>query len=884
MRLRDKGLILALLLPLIGLLPIFGEGLANAADAPFHAHRIFALARLIEAGDLYPRWVPWFHLGYGYPVFSYYAPGATHIGAWLHLIGFEVVTAYKLTTAFAWCLGSAGVYLLARLTLPPSAALLACCLWVYAPSRFYEFWWQGSLAQIVSTSFIPFLFYGFARARRRANWRASLWIALPFAAIVMTHTPTSYIVSVFALPCALALALYGGGWRAAARRLRFIAIGLALGAGLSAIFWLPVAAELEYVKIGGDLPDTVDFLKQGFLSVRELASLPQLIDENDATLLMPRTLGLIGVLLGGLGGIALLIQRRFGLALLLLGGLAAAIFLMLAPSLDFWLTMPGFRNLRFPGRILRLAALFVALLGASSLLPLPARWRTLAAFGLSAVVIAQALPLMHPTDDDQNWSALSAKDEIEMEFTERNWGTTAYNEFRPIWGEATPFDLPGDLDSYVGAPMQIRVRESDFARTHYDASYQYLADNQILIAVAGRATDLRLRQFYMPGWRLTVDGADYPFAADDHFGLIQVRLPAGEHLLQVDYVGTRVQHLAALISLASFGVCVLIFWARRPGTRSQASRPGIPGRAALLTGGGLIAFAVFNSVWLQDHVFRIAGEEDKPAYMQGAAGHTFDGAATLLGYTLAAESISQGEPLDIRLYWRLEDSEIGAYQPSVQLVDLQVSRAWAVSQPLNFEGGALADLAAGQFMSDGHELWLFDDVPAYAGKISVQLMRKDDGGAMAELPDGSNRVLLPNVIPIRGPNRAYQGRSREIDFGGLLTLHCIETSRTDSELAGSLHWEVVAPPPVDFHHFAHGYSERGALVSQNDGEPLDGLYPTSHWRAGQHIVSGFSLEIVEDLAQVAFGLYDPGNGVRLEIALDGRRTDRIILTPESASC
>ena len=149
---------LAILIPAIGLLPMFGEGLANAADAPFHAHRIFALARLIESGDLYPRWVPYFHLGYGYPVFNYYAPGATHIGAWLHLFGFDVATAYNFTTLIAWCIGSAGMWKLARTFLPASAACLACILWVYAPSRFFEFWWQGSLAQIVATSFIPFVF------------------------------------------------------------------------------------------------------------------------------------------------------------------------------------------------------------------------------------------------------------------------------------------------------------------------------------------------------------------------------------------------------------------------------------------------------------------------------------------------------------------------------------------------------------------------------------------------------------------------------------------------------------------------------------------------------------------------------------------------------
>jgi len=882
--LRYSGLILALVIPIIGLLPMFGEGLANGADAPFHAHRIFALARLIEAGDLYPRWVPYFHLGYGYPVFTYYAPGATHIGAWLHLLGFDVVRAYTLTVAFAWCIGSLGIWLLARQFLPVAAALLACVLWVYAPSRFYEFWWQGSLAQIVSTSFIPFVFYGILSTRRVPGLRASLWLALPLAAVVLTHTPTTYIVLIFAAPFCLAAAFASRSRREAAQRLLFIGIGLALGLGLSAIFWLPVSAELQFVRIGGELRDTVDFLKHEFLSLGELLSLPQLIDGNDATLLMARTLGPVGAALSALGGAALLVRRRFGAALLMLIGLLAAILLTLEPSFDFWLSMPGFRNLRFPARIIRLGALIVALLGASSLLLVPARWRMLAAFALSAAAIAQALPIMHPRDDDRVWSQLSAKDEIEMEYRERNWGTTAYNEFRPIWGEATSFDLPQDLDSYISAPLQIRVYSSDFARRHFDVSYQYQADNQILITARGRPVELRLRQFYVPGWRLTVDGEAYPFEADDRFGLIQFRLPEGAHLVQLDYVGTPIQRLAAVVSLASVCLCLLIIRFAAPSRRPRAPAPAITMNAALLTGGGIIAFAALNAFYLQDTVFRIVRMDGKPVYMRQQVGTTFDESVTLLGYTLASNSISDEKPLDIRLYWGVEAAPADRYEPVVQLVDLNVSSAWAVSQPGNFEGGSLSDIPPGEFMSDGHKLKLSEHAPAYVGRISVQLMTSDDSGAYAKLPDGSNRYLLPDIIKINRPGEAFRGKSQAIDFDGFLTLHCIETQRMGDALKGTLHWEVIKQPALDLHQFVHGLDDGGAVAAQSDGEPLPGLYPMSHWRAGQHITSEFSLAIVDGVAQVAFGLYDPNSGARVQVLLDGAQADRIPLAPDDSSC
>ena len=56
--------------------------------------------------------------------------------------------------------------------------------------------------------------------------------------------------------------------------------------------------------------------------------------------------------------------------------------------------------------------------------------------------------------------------------------------------------------------------------------------------------------------------------------------------------------------------------------------------------------------------------------------------------------------LDIRLYWGIDAAPQTDYQPVVQLVDLTVSSAWAVSQPHNFEGWHRSPtLAPDQFMS-----------------------------------------------------------------------------------------------------------------------------------------------------------------------------------------
>ena len=106
----DYGLLLAALLPLIAILPTLnGDQVINTADGVFHVHRIFAMTTLMQHGDFYPRWIPYFHLGYGYPVFNFYAPLATWLSGVLGLIGISAPLAFSLIVALGWMVGSMGV-------------------------------------------------------------------------------------------------------------------------------------------------------------------------------------------------------------------------------------------------------------------------------------------------------------------------------------------------------------------------------------------------------------------------------------------------------------------------------------------------------------------------------------------------------------------------------------------------------------------------------------------------------------------------------------------------------------------------------------------------------------------------------------------------------
>jgi hypothetical protein len=502
------------------------------------------------------------------------------------------------------------------------------------------------------------------------------------------------------------------------------------------------------------------------------------------------------------------------------------------------------------------------------------------------MVILQALPLMHPRDDDRVWDNLSALDEIEMEFRENNWGTTAYNEYEPVWGEAARFDMPPNAESYITHPYRIYFLESDYQQRADVLSYEHLSDNEIRVTVAQDDLTIRLRQSYFPGWQATLDGEPLPIEIGERFGLMRLRLPQGEHILQVVYVGTPVQHVATVITLVTMLVCVVLIW--RGESVAVASGSDEDVSLSMLTVGvlslGLLVFAVVNVGWLQG-VLRIESPPDAPHYMQHEVNMTFDDAVTLLGSTLDADTVSPSNPLGIRLYWRVDKPVTAVYRPIVQLVNLSVTESWAVSQPLEFEGGKLSALSTEQFMSDYHSLVLFEDVPPYVARIMVQLERvEDDQTFKTGLGDGQDRVVLPDVIRVDTPSLVYAGEEETIQLADYVRGLCIGVEYDAQAYTLDMWWQVLQAIPTDYKMFVHGLDANGDIVTQSDVFPLSGDYPMSLWRVGQTLRDRVVLPYDEHVTSIRLGFYNPSDDVRIPMTSSGVQSDHINLTTEDNLC
>jgi len=901
----DKGWLAAALLPLIGIVPtLHGTGVVNTADGLFHIHRIYAMTQLMAAGNLYPRWIPWFHLGYGYPVFNFYAPAASYLGGLLGLIGISAPVAYTLIASLSWIGGSIGMYGLARRYLPAAGALLAAAIWAYAPSRLQDVWNIGNLSQIMGTALVPWLLYALARAVDEPGYRRSAILGLAFGALILAHQPTTVLAGLFIVPGLPLISLWasfftlprtprppspefrgrgsktrllGRGRKTLLPRLACAGGGLALGVGLSLIFTLPLIAELRYIKASLPAEDIPSVLLANFLQPDQLFQQPPAPDLSDLSRRLPDTFGLIGGLLGGLGLVALLWKRRYGLALAWGAALAFSIFLLLDTSFNVWLTVPLLDQLRFPARVLRMGMVFLALCGGATVLLLPRRYTLIRAGILIAVVIGAALPTIYPSRDVVDFANLSARDEILYELETYAFGGTSYNEFKPIWATRTPFDQPADTEGYAADPLQISFIDPGIPEVEIEA----IDDSDFRVQTPG-SLELSFRQFYFPGWTAAVDGAPVEVFPKSDLGLLTVTVPPGDHIVRLSWVGTPVQNLAPVLSLASFVLIVFLFIRGQRGAPEPVER--LSPRFAALIAGGVIGFAALNTVYIapQTMWFRQQSPLNTPATMQSPVHIRFGDAYELLGYTLDTKDAAPGESLRITLFWRALRPLDRDYRAQIQLVNPRQTEAWATNEGF-FVGSSPVKHTPDYFVSDVHLLRVFEDVPPYVGYITVKLIDSQTDQPLP-LPDGSETLTLDQTVRVMG-NGVPAERVLDVQFGGEVELWCASAALAGDQVRVDLYWHVLQPSLPGLRTFVHGLDAAGNLVAQADAPPLNGDYAPSDWLPGQTLTDTYFLPNDPPITQIALGLYIPERE-RLPLTQGGQAVaeNRVILPLEARNC
>ena len=816
----DPFVFVALLLGLILFLPLFQPGLPAAPDAVLHFFRT-ALWRWAWAdGVMWPRWHTLLYQGYGYPALSFNGPFFYSVAAFLSTLAADVLTGYKIAVLFSCLAYATGMYLWAREVLGRAAAIVAAAAYTFATIRFRELYFIGGYGQFMAWSLYPWILFFWLRLARRPSRGAYIGAVLALASLVLTHNISAMLfIPVFAVYLLILAAVFRSP-----RTWGLLIAGGVAALLLSAIFWLPAFAEMQftraYVLTGGHWDVQVHFVRLADLLAR---SVP--LDARAVNPPLPFNFGRLHLVLAGLGLLTILLPgqpalRRIHLALAAVVVVFAA-FMMLPASLPVWRGLPIIAFAEYPWRWFGVAFVFSSLLAGAAMNWL-ARWPTLrlAAAGLCIVALIIVSAVYQFPKPFVPVSA-TRSDFLRYERAYRAVGTTAGGEFLTPWTidvPAAPAITP-DLArrALVAAPPGVQA-----------SVLEERATGLRLAISADEATSVSLAQFYFPGWRAMLDGQPIALRPAPRTGLIELDIPAGRHELQVEFRDTPVRTAATVAALAGLLLlCVPVaLWRQatppivEPSvTRSEPVRH----RAELLIGALLLLVGSLGVLWIGPRTsgFRVVSPPGRALPVQHAVDLPVGEQVRLIGYDVDRNQVPSGGELRVRLYWQAAGPLSEDYASFVQLVAGPERRVFAQSDRTHPGFIPTSTWTDAQYVVDEHLIRIPPETPPIAFDIVAGLYRP---GTPVQL-GSANLPGTIDVMPTAPPDTKAVDRGSATRFGEDIRLLGHVVAVQGDALLVTLYWQASRSPSADYQVFLHLVDGAGQQVGQADGPPLMGCTP-----------------------------------------------------------
>jgi hypothetical protein len=971
----DPAVLLIPLIGMVAVWPFLTQSLPSTDDGALHMRRLAEIDRCLRHGVLPLRWAPDFGHGYGYPFFNYYASLSSYVAEFWHLLGLNIPQAVAAATVLAVWVSGWGTYLLGSAIYGRTGAgrkggLVAATAYMYAPYQFYDSAYRGNLAEMWALALLPWVLWAGRRAviprvvRRGSlpspggRWAAIVPLAVAYAALVYTH-------NVYALISSPVLALYllwlwwtegrpalagavsvpctcrqdpsdSALWKARLRRSGLLALarlvaGGALGLALSAFFWLPAFGERGWTRFSTGLVDYRTY----FLSARELLAAPPQVDLSLLNYYPPRSLnwGMLVLIVAGLVWFVGKLLRRLGVRALRGGDgwrawkpalqevgvflvvFVGAAFLTVRASDLLWRTVPLLGYALIPWRFLGIASLAGSVVAGAVIALLPDRsaLRSPAVLGACvaiALVVAAAVPWTYAAPVGQR-TEYGVAEIVGWEYSSKLIGTTAKNEFLPIWSPRLP---PEPADPAVLTEADPTIARLD-ASSLPDGARVILAEYRLmradLVIDTPRAFRALYKQLYFPGWQVTVDGRRVAPVATAPYGLLGFEVPEGRHRVVVRpattplrLTGSVMSVLAAIAMLGS----VVFSLRRRAETLPADPEPvdnGFTGRynplnqrSSAFVGVPIgllrshwIAIAVLcimllflKEGWIDrtENLFRArrfdpGGDARVPAAQVETAVQYGD-AFTLHGYRLPRRPVVAGEPLRVDLYLsarrppEARPAGENAYLAYARLVDDE-GRLWSLSYNGAPEGHRPPP-ATTIWPTDAYGHWAYlaytlPGTPPGTYWIEVGLFERDTWRGLNVLDDagrivglstriGPVEIARPHTRPRTPPDVETLGIERPSqalagpDLRYLGSTMDAAPRRAGDELRLTLFWQAARQPQADY----------GLRLALRGGESVLVLgerlplgrheHPTGAWRDGEIVRSPHRLRVPADAPAGAY--------------------------------
>lgn len=545
-----RGLLLACILLLVVLIPTFSRllrpGFYSMHD--FHLFRLFEYDKCLADLQFPCRWAPDAALGYGQPVFNFYAQLPYVFGELFRFIGLSVVDATKAVFIMSLVLSAFTMFILAKqLWKSNLAAFLSALVYVYAPYRAVDVYVRGALPESLAFIFFPLITYFFNDYIMRRRVRSLLFFGMSFSLLILTHNLSALMYSFFLLFWGIYMMYTYKAW---GTTFKFIGVSL-LSLAMVAFYVLPVVAESSLISIGKTTEGYYDY-RNHFVSLDQLLFSRfwgyggSIWGDNDG---MSFAIGHIQWILPLLLSLAILFRfvKIRGKALrdpstqvllMFLGIGVVMLFLTHYKSDMVWGVIKPIAFVQFPWRFLSptlfcfsvVTGALVLFIKRDNIRLLSIMLITLGLIVLNAKFFSE--DIWYDTNDNKEFSG----DRFLFH------ASSAINDFWPLTAVKTPITMAPESLNFVEGTGSATV----IKRASNEVEYQ--------LAVDSPSTKVQAPIVYFPGWKGKLDDKDVQIYPSGELGLITVDVPKNNQDLKLKFVDTPIRTTGNYLSI--FGVAV----------------------------------------------------------------------------------------------------------------------------------------------------------------------------------------------------------------------------------------------------------------------------------------------------------------------------------------
>lgn len=512
------------------------------------------------SGDLYPRYL--FNLWYGLGAADFYFYGP--LPFWLaSTLGQATCPSCATGTVFsisgAWMILLSGVafFVFARRYFAPAYAGFGAMVYMVLPFHYFVDWYdRQSVGEIASMMILPVL--ALATAKLIEEKKGGALFAISFAAIALSHMPTTLIVVhlLAALVTWTVLTQFRTWADRAAVLIRFAFWG-AIGAALSAIYWVPALALLD--SVSPDMLYTEFYDSSKWLLLDGRPELDQQISNTIRSCLLLVVTTAFAAYLAMRQNPKIAPETAFTLRLWIIGPSLFTAFLMTIfsyPIWEFWVL----NKIQFPWRTLTVSDLSVA---------------------LGAIVVAKYVIETRKTNQNQRarlLAGLCGAALVIAYIPQVQRTVEAAKAGHARGGEFAPVAVPEYVPPLFLEPALTRFRSKITDQTLNEARYviffeemrqshaqavtwmqddapgavftPHLHDRSRLQVNLPAPASVRLPIAVWPHWRAQrSDGTPLPLHADTETGLFSIDLPAGRSDISFYVIETVPQKIGSSLSL-----------------------------------------------------------------------------------------------------------------------------------------------------------------------------------------------------------------------------------------------------------------------------------------------------------------------------------------------